>query len=282
MFLTTRLALAATLLCLALPATAAGTLDKIKSSGEIHLGVRSDAAPLSFTGPDGKPAGYTVDVCAGVTEALAKSLGLDKLTPVFVPVTAADRFAAITEGRADLLCGADTITLERRATVDFSIPTFVDGAAVLLRTGTNPELSALAGKKIGVMAGTTTEQALTNTLKATGIKADVIAVASHQAGFDALKSGQIDAYFGDQSILFTMMLAADSAKTLSISDNTLTVEKQGLVLPRGDADFRLAVDAAISEMYRSGRMAEIFKTNLPGANPGLALQALFVIAPDLP
>ena len=65
-------------------------------------------------------------------------------------------------------------------------------------------------------------------------------------------------------------------------DNTLTVEKQALALPRGDDDFRPAVDGAISELYRSGGIARIFAANLPGAKPGLALKALYLIAPDLP
>ena len=61
----------------------------------------------------------------------------------------------------------------------------------------------------------------------------------------------------------------------------LTVEKQALALPRGDTEFRLAADRALSELYISGRMQEILLEALPGVEPGLALRALFLIAPDL-
>jgi ABC-type amino acid transport substrate-binding protein len=44
-------------------------------------------------------------------------------------VTAADRFEAITQQRADLLCEPTSATLTRRERVDFSIPTFLDGPA---------------------------------------------------------------------------------------------------------------------------------------------------------
>ena len=71
------------------------------------------------------------------------------------------------------------------------------------------------------------------------------------------------------------------ANQLSISDNTLTVETQGLALPRGDDDFRLAVDRAVSALYRTGQMEAIFKQALPGAQPGMALQALFLISPQM-
>lgn len=282
MNLTIRAIAAAACLAAALPAFADGTLDRIKANGTIRLGVRTDAAPISYTGTDGQPAGYAVDVCKAVTAALAQGLKLPALKPSYVTVTAEDRFDTVADGRVDLLCGADTVTLDRRERVDFSIPTFVDGAAVLIKTGANPEMSALAGKKVGVVAGTTTEEALRNTLAQTGIKAELVALPDHGAGIAALQKGEIDAYFGDQAILYTLLRTADAAKTLSISDNTLTVEKQALAMQRGDDNFRLAVDAAVSELYHSGRMAQIFQANLPGAQPGVALKALFLIAPELP
>ena len=265
----------------ALPA-AAQTLDRIRESGEIRLGVRADAAPMSFVDADGVARGYTVDVCNRVTAVLAPALGLDEITPVYVTVTSEGRFDAVATGEVDLLCGATTVTLDRREVVDFSLPIFIDGAAVLIPRGGDPTFSALAGKKIGVRAGTTTETVLQNSLAAAGMEAELVQFDDHAAGLAAIEAGEIDAYFGDQSILFGLLFSSDDPAALSISDNTLTVEKQALALARGDTDFRLAVDRAISELYLGGAMAEVFKTNLPGATPGRALEALFLIAPDLP
>ena len=98
----------------------------------------------------------------------------------------------------------------------------------------------------------------------------------------ALEAGEIDAYFGDQSILFGLFFASDASESLVVSENTLTVEKHGLALPRGDTDFRLAIDRAVSDLYRSGKMAEFFETAFPGASPGIALRALFLLGPDMP
>ncbi len=259
----------------------AQTLERIADTGEIRLGVRADAAPMSFVGADGNPAGYSVGVCNSVVELLGRSMDRE-ITAVPIILSASDRFKAVEEGRVDLLCGAATVTLERRETVDFSIPVFVDGAAVLLRAGSDPEFSALAGKKIGVRADTTTETVLRNSLAASGMDAEIVAFDDHQGAVAALTAGEIDAYFGDQSILFALYFAAEDPSALSVSENTLTVEKQALALPRGDADFRLEIDRAISAIYASGRMGEIFKANLPGATPGQALQALYLIAPELP
>ena len=272
----------ALLMLLAAGGADAGVLERIRESGTVRMGYRLDAAPLSFVDENKLPAGYSVLVCKAVAEILAGDLGRPPLKVEGVPTTAADGFDAVAGGKLDLLCGAATITLTRREKVDFSLPIFVDGAAVMLPQGAEPEFAALAGKKIGVHAGTTTEAGLRATLAAQAMQAEVVAMATHQDGLAALENGGIDAYFGDQSILYGLFFESDLSEQLVVSENTLTVEKQGLALPRGDADFRLAVDRAVSGLFASGKMAAFFKAAFPGATPGPGLQALALLGPDLP
>ena len=62
-------------LFLAAPALGAdldGTLKKIKSTNTITLGYREDARPFAFTGDDGKPAGYSVDLCTRIAASAAR------------------------------------------------------------------------------------------------------------------------------------------------------------------------------------------------------------------
>lgn len=272
-------------LALALAAAApagAQTLERLRDSGEIRLGYRLDALPLSYADQGGLPSGYTVEVCKAVAEGLKASLGLDALAPKFVPVTPEDQIEAVAGGKIDLLCGATTVTLTRRETVDFSIPTYVDGAAALLpKDGIGSGMVPLAGKRVGVRAGTTTESALRKSLEAEKVDAEIVPFDDHQAGRDALVAGDIAAYFGDQSILIGLILTSPQRDEMVLSNEMLTVEKQALALPRGDDDFRLEVDRALSELYVTGKMQELLLAALPGLEPGLALRALFLIGPDL-
>jgi polar amino acid transport system substrate-binding protein/glutamate/aspartate transport system substrate-binding protein len=272
---------AALLLASGVPA-AAGVIDRIEDTGTVRFGFREDAAPLSYRDADGQPAGYSVLICKAIAERLAQQLGTPPLDIDWQPVSTTDRFDAVTGGRIDLLCGAASITLSRREIVDFSLPTFVDGAAVLLPKDADPNFDALKDKKIGVRAATSTEETLRNTLAAKSMPAEVIAFDSHDAALAALEDGAIDAYFGDQSILFGLFFESDLSEQLVVSENTLTIEKHGLALPRGDSEFRLAVDRAVSELYTSGRMVAFFKEAFPGATPGPALRALFLLGPELP
>lgn len=266
-------------LALARSAMAAGVVDRLRESGEIVLGVRRDARPHSWLDAQGSAAGYTVDVCMDVVGQLRAQLGLTQLRARFVTVDATDRFQAVAEGRIDLLCGAATVTLGRRALVDFSIPTFADGASVLTRKGASEDFTALVGKRIGVRAGTTTEAALVASLQSFGMEAAVVPVADHAEGLRGVEGGDLDAYFADQSILLALRDGSDRRDALVVAVNTLTFEQHALALPLGDAQFRLEVDRALSRLYETGRMAAIWEKTFPGAEPSEMIRYLHTFAP---
>ena len=260
-------------------AATAGTLDRIGQEKAIRIAYREDAPPFSYKDKLGEPSGFMVDLCRAVAKKLADQLNLPSLNVAYVPVTAADRFEAIAQQKADLLCEPTSITLSRREQVDFSIPTFLDGASLIVRAGGPKNLRDLSGKKIGVLAGTTTEEALRNTLNEAKINGDVAAAKTHGEGLAMLDEGKISAYFGDRSILLFLIKDSKAPEKLRLADDYLTVEPYALALPRGDTDFRLAVDRALSHIYRSGEIAAVFQRTFGGkAEPSQILRTLYLIS----
>jgi len=258
---------------------AAGTLDRIDQEKAIRIAYREDAPPFSYKDKIGEPTGFMVDLCRAVAKKLAEQRNIPTLNVTYVPVTAADRFEAITQQKADLLCEPTSVTLSRREQVDFSIPTFLDGAGLMVRADGPKNLRALADQKVGVLAGTTTEEALRNTLKEAGINADITAAKTHGEGLAMLDEGKISAYFGDRSILLFLIKESKAPEKLRLADDYLSVEPYALALPRGDSDFRLAVDRALSHIYRSGEIASIFQRTFGGkAEPSQILRTLYVIS----
>ncbi|MBS0562268.1 MAG: amino acid ABC transporter substrate-binding protein, partial [Proteobacteria bacterium] len=223
-------------------AAQAGTIDRVKQDKAVRIAFREDAPPFSFKDAKGQPAGFMVELCRDVAKGLSDQLGAGALDVRFVPVTAANRFEAIQNGQADLLCEATTATLSRRAQVDFSIATYVDGASVLVRTDGPTDFAALKGRKIGVLAGTTTQAELGNSLKDAGITAEVVPVKSHAEGLALLDQAAISAYFADRAILAFLASQSAAPQKLALANNFLTIEPYALALPHGDEDFRLAVD----------------------------------------
>lgn len=257
----------------------AQTIELIRSSGVIRIGYRTDAAPYSYKSAIDEPAGYSVMLCRSVAAQIKGHLKLEKMSITYVPITAEGRFKAVQDGTIDLLCEATTMTLDRRELVDFSVPIFIDGAGVLVLRDGPKNFRELAGKKVGVRAGTTTESALSNTLRATSISAETVAVTDHHDGLAQLLAGEVSAYFADRAILFYLMAGSAEAAKLYMPDEMLTYETYALALRKGDHAFRLAVDRALSRIYGSGAIAEIFKSALGvSAEPTAELAALYRIS----
>jgi ABC-type amino acid transport substrate-binding protein len=259
--------------------SSAATLDRIGQDKTIRIAYRDDAPPFSYKDKIGEPVGFMVDLCREVAKKLADQLHLTSLNVTYVPVTAADRFEAIQGQKADLLCEPTSATLSRRELVDFSIPTFVDGASLMIRADGPHDFKAMAGHKIGVLGGTTTEEALRNSLKLAGITAEIIPAKTHAEGLAMLDNAKVSAYFGDRSILVSLIRDSKAPNKLMLAENYLSVEPYALALPHGDEDFRLAVDRALSHIYRSGEIGAIFKRTFGDkTKPGEVLLTLYLVS----
>jgi ABC-type amino acid transport substrate-binding protein len=263
---------------LALASADAGTLDKVGQDKALRIAYREDAPPFSFTDESGLPAGFMVDLCKAVAKHIGEQLIINDLKIAYVLVTAENRFDAIESGKADLLCEPTSETLARREHVDFSIPTFVDGASLLVGGDAPSDFAALSGKKIGVLAGTTTEQSLRDTLAGANLTAEVTPAKTHRDGLAMLDKGEIVAYFADRAILSYLASKSSDPSKLRLADNYFSLEPYALALPHGDEDFRLAVDRALSHIYRSGEIAMVFAHTFGAAmQPSDTLKTLYTI-----
>jgi polar amino acid transport system substrate-binding protein/glutamate/aspartate transport system substrate-binding protein len=267
--------------CLASTGVQAQTIDRILERNELRLGYRVDAPPVSYQTTEGNPDGYAPQLCVHVAQGLVNSLKADNMDVQFVPVDASNRFEKVANGEIDLLCGAATITLPRRAIVDFSIPIYIDGTSVLLPANAEQDLRALANKTVGVRRDTTTETTLSTTLENVEANDDVQIerFADHESALIALENGDIAAYFADQSILTGLWMSSPKRNDLKLAREIFTIEKQGLALARGDSDFRLLVDGVLSSLYANGKLRETLESTIPGLEAGQGLNAMFIIAP---
>jgi ABC-type amino acid transport substrate-binding protein len=254
-----------------------GTLKKIKTSGTLALGYRESSPPFSFTGPDKRPAGYSIDLCHQIATAVQKSLGLADLKLSWVAVTPDTRIDAVKKGTVDLECGSTTASLSRHEHVDFSLMTFVDGGGLLVTRESNVRaVGDLAGRKVAVATGTTTEKALAEFLKAEFINVQTVPVKDHAEGVAALQAGKVDAYASDRGILVGLALTSPDPKRFALSQVAFSYEPYAFMLRRNDAAFRLVVNRALADLYRSGRVGPIYDRWFGSlGKPSIALQAMF-------
>ena len=263
--------------------TPTSTIDQIRSSKTLRIAYDPDAPPFSFIVP-GSPAtaapqGYSVDLCRAVAEQFKDQLKIPDLKVAYVAVSTTTRLDTIVDNKADLLCESATATLSRRTKVDFSIPIFIDGASFAIGANGPRDVKQLAGKKVAVLPGTTTEQELRRALTSTQINAEIVLVKTNQEGVDLLEKGTVAAYFADRATLTYLLRKEKQLSNLLMADTYLSIEPIALALRRGDSDFRLAVDTALSHIYRRGEIVQIFKGAFGAlTTPSPLLAALFQIS----
>jgi ABC-type amino acid transport substrate-binding protein len=254
-----------------------GRLKKIQETKTLAVAYRTDAIPFSFEDNDKKPTGYTVELCRSVIGVIEKQIGVVPLQVKWVPVTTQTRFSAISSGQADMECGATTVTIGRMKEVAFSSLTFVDGTGLLIRAATpGNSVMDLANKKIGVIPGTSNERALAEALKAKVVTATVVPVKTREEGLAQLEAGSIDALASDRVLLVGLVARSKDPKALALLGDPLSFEPYAIVLPRGDWAMKQAVDSALSQIYRSAALPELYnRWFAPLGRPSPVLEVMF-------
>lgn len=236
-----------------------GRLKKIADTKTISIAYRSDASPFSFTDDKQQVVGFSIDLCKRVVNSIERQIKVQGLQVKWLPVTVQTRFDAVAKGQADMECGSSTVTLSRLKRVDFSSYIFVESTGLLVKAASGVRsLSDLSGKSIAVVSGTTNERAVKAQLARRELNATVLPFATRDEAFGALEDGKADAFASDKLLLVGVGNKARDSKSLLLLPDELSFEPYGIVLPRGDADFRLAVNAGLSHLYSSGEITEIF------------------------
>ena len=252
------------------------TLERIKSAKVIKLGYRDSSVPFSYLGSDGKPVGYSVDLCTRIVDGLRNDLEMPDLRTEWVKVTPGMRMDALVDGSIDLECGSTTATLARQERVDFSNLIFVDGASLLSRVDAGlGSLADLSGKRVAVISGTTTEHVLYDAFKKAGVNVQVVDVKYTREGLLAVDQQRVEAYAADRAVLVNLALTSAHPDRYTIIDTWLSYEPYGLMLRR-DPDFRLAVNRQLARIYRSGSILELYRTWFGKlGRPGKLLAAIY-------
>ncbi len=273
---------AAVLAVLSVPALARAqapdTLKRVRETRTLTIAYRTDALPFSFEEAK-QPAGYTVDVCKRVVASLEQQLKLQPITVKWVAATSQNRIELVRTGKADMECGSTTATLSRMEVVDFSSPVFADSTGVLVRKDLDAKtLGGLSGKKIAVVGGTTNQKALETALKAALVNATAVVVKDREEAVAALEAGKVDAMAGDKLLLVGLRGKVKDASAYELLGDDLGFEPYAIVLPRGDAAFRLAVNRALSQIYAGDAIVEVFRRAFgPNAKPTPALLVMYAL-----
>ncbi len=255
-----------------------GRLKRIYDTATLRIAYRTDSRPFSFLDAQGQPTGYTIELCERIGKSIERGLALPSLAIEWVAVDARSRFDAIIQGSADMECGSSSVSLSRMRIVDFSNIVFADSTGVLVKARTGiVNFESMAGRRIGVVPGSTNLQAIRDQLKRRGLDATLIEYSDREAGFTGLTRGAVDGFATDKLVLLALMQGPNRQEFNLLPDD-LSFEPFAIVLPQGDWAFRLAVNTGLAKIFRSGEILQIYSKYFSdvGFRPSVWLGAVFM------
>jgi glutamate/aspartate transport system substrate-binding protein len=236
-----------------------GTLRKILDSGVVVIGHRQNSPPFSFLDKNGRPIGYSLDLCDIVVEEIIAELRKD-IRVAYRAVTPEDRFDLISSGKVDLECGSSNNTAERRNTVAFSPTIFVGGTKLMVRRGSRIlSLRDLNGKTVVLTRGTVHEAAIPKIAERQKLAINFVFAADHQLSYQMLAAGKADAFANDDVQLYGMLAEMKSAADFRVVGDFLTYADYGLMFRRGDADFAEVVERAFHRLAGRREIVAIYE-----------------------
>ncbi len=233
---------AGSLLCAPLLVSAAD-LQTIRQRGRLVVAVKDNLRPLGFRDEKGQLQGLEIDLARQLAQAI---LGRSDAVE-FRPVTNTDRFPAVLHGEVDVAIANITLTPSRLRILNFSLPYYTTGTALITRDPAIRQVADLRGKAIAALNGSTTVEVLRRELP----DAQLVGVSSYEAARAAIETGTVAAVAADATVLTGWVQESPQYRLLL---PVLSSELLSVVLPKGQqyADLQGAINQTIARLKANG------------------------------
>ena len=234
-------------------------LKRIKERGVINVGHREASIPFSYIGPDGKPIGYSMDLCMKFIDKIKEEIQAPDLKIKYVPVTSQTRIPLMANGTIDMECGSTTNNLTRSKQVDYLAVTFITGTQMAVKKSSGiKEIEDLNGKAIALSLGTTNEKAVKAVIQEKGLNVKIVMVKDHPQGWLALETDRVDAYATDHVLLYGLISKSKDPNQFKVTGRFLSYDPYGIMVPRNDSTYRLIGNTVLADLMRSGEMIKVY------------------------
>ena len=236
----------------------ADTLEKVKSSGALTMGVRDSSGALSYTLGEGKYAGFHIEICERIVASLEKAVG-KKLEVKNLAVTSQNRIPLVQNGTVDIECGSTTNNATRQKDVSFVLTTYVEEVRIAVKANSGiTSIAQLNGRNVATTTGTTSVQLLRKHERANGVDFKEVFGKDHADSFLLLESGRADAFVMDGQILAGNIATSKVPADYRIVGEVLSVEPIAIMMRKDDVAFKKLADDTVRDLVKSGDMAKIY------------------------
>ena len=248
----------------------------LQTGPRLTIGYHPNARPFTYENESGKPVGYGIDLCKMAVSAAKDVLGPGSGDPEWVHVDPQNRLALLIDGRVQLLCG-EPVTAASRKAVALSIPVYPGHVGAVLRTDApaalrkaltdrlgsapwagTPAQDLLQSQILAVIENSPTQDSLASRLAQLELAPKTIAVKTYTEGVQAIVARKANVFFADRAALREAVKGNPSFDQLTIIDRRLSLVPVAIALPRGKEDAQLAIDQALSAIYRKPEFRALY------------------------
>ncbi|MDR0723163.1 MAG: transporter substrate-binding domain-containing protein [Treponema sp.] len=224
----------------------------IRKRGILQVGTQSDVPRLSYANPEtGELEGLEIDLARNIAEALFG----DQDAVAFTIVTTPLRGPLLDNGEIDVIIAAYTITEERKQHYNITRPYYIDEVGLLVRKDSGlTGLADMENKRIGVIRGATTAQAVTREAEKLGIRVQFLEFSSNPPTIAALLNREIDAFSLDKSILLGYLQEG----TVILPDG-FDPQEYGIAIKLENDQLAAYMDSLIMTMQQDGTLPALLQ-----------------------
>ncbi|MDR3496962.1 MAG: amino acid ABC transporter substrate-binding protein [Ancalomicrobiaceae bacterium] len=224
---------AAAALALFATGASAGTLDDVKAKGFVQCGV--SPALTGFSAPDatGTYKGFDVEIC----RAIAAAIFGDPTKIKFTPLSAKERFTALSSGEIDVLSRNTTWTMTRDTSqgLKFAGISYYDGQGFMVRKSIGVKSALeLGGATVCTETGTTTELNQADFFHSNKLDYKPVTFGNNEEAVKAYESGRCDVYTTDASGLYAVRLKLTNPDEHIVLPEIISKEPLGPLVRQGD------------------------------------------------
>ena len=225
------------------------SLEALKARGVFVLGLDDAFPPLGFRDDANNIVGYDIDLAAEVCKRLGVELKCQ-------PIDWTAKEQELNTGNIDCIWNGFTMTPEREAALSFTKPYLDNAQVVIVRSDAGiASLADLAGKKIGLQAGSSAADAVEVNPEFKATLAEVVEFKDNLTALMDLEIGGVDGVVMDMVVgNYSIMTTGKDFVTLSES---LSSEKYGIGFRKNDVQLRDEVQKILEEMAADGTVAAI-------------------------
>ncbi len=256
--------------------------DQIRATGRLVIAHRESSVPFSYLDANAKPVGYALDICRRLVLAVQQKMGGTPLTVEYLQVTPANRIDMVAQGKANLECGSTTNNASRREKVAFTVPHFITGARLLVKSDSpvdridHPQLKTVVSTR-----NTTPLVALRRLDLERFLKLRILEAEDHQQAVAMVEKGEADAFAMDDVLLFGLAAGRPDPKALKVVGRFFTTEPLAIMLSKDDPGFKKIIDDEMRRLIYSGEIkaiyAEWFERPIPPKGQSLNLPVSYLL-----